>query len=484
MTKHSANTPLYDLLIQRIIDYVYQKNNFHQDMALMRSAYVTLLDAMACLARGILIPECRHLLGPIVPGTLVPNGAHVLGTNHVLDPVKAAFDMGTAIRWLDYNDTWLSKEWGHPSDNLGGILAVADIVAQRRLLQKKTPLLLEDVLIAMIQAYEIQGILAIDNAFNAVGIDHVLLVKIATTAVVSKLLGLSRAKALIALSHAWIDGHSLRIYRHAPNVGSRKSWAAGDASARGVFLSYLADKGISPCPTAITEQHWGLQSVLFKGQAITLHQPLDAYVLPKVLFKVAFPAEFHAQTAAEAALILHAQVTLRLSEIERIEIVTQQPAMDIIVKNGPLNNSADRDHCLQYIVAVALLYGEITDASYSDQIASDPRIDALRKKTVVTLDSSFYARYLDLSDRAIPNQVRVFFSDGTATEAVTVLYPLGHPRRREEALPYLKKKFIEAMLLLFPDRSSDNWEQLWISDDLKRSFGSWMRHFLPLNLDK
>ena len=469
----------FDTIIQTLVDYVYTDNHFHQSPDLMQSAHVALMDAMACLARGLSVPACQNLLGPIIRGTVVPQGARVLGTTYIIDPVKAAFDMGAAIRWLDYNDTWLSKEWGHPSDNLGGILAVADVVAQKREQQRQPALRLQDVLVAMVQAYEIQGILAIDNAFNAVGLDHVILVKIATTTVVSRLLGLTVEQALAALSQAWIDGQSLRTYRHAPNVGSRKSWAAGDASARGVFLSLLAEKGLSACPSALTAPRWGFQEVSFKKQTLTLRQPLGSYVLPNILFKVAFPAEFHAQTAAEAAFSLHPLVRDRIEQIDRIEVMTQQPAIDIIVKSGPLNNAADRDHCLQYIVAVALLFGKITVHSYTDSFAADPRIDALREKMLIRAEPEYYTRYLDLQDRAIPNQVRVFFKDGTATEAVRVDYPLGHPKRRLEAMPHLKKKFTDAMLELFPDRSIEDWERQWMSVNPDQSFLGWLMHFLP-----
>jgi 2-methylcitrate dehydratase len=469
----------FDSVIESLVDYVYRDNDFHQEPRLMQAAQWALLDAMACLARGLFVPACRRLLGPIVNGTMVPKGSRVPGTHYILDPVKAAFDIGAAIRWLDYNDTWLSKEWGHPSDNVAGIIAVADFVAQRREQQGEPPLKFKDVLVAMIKAYEIQGILAIDNAFNAAGLDHVVLVKVATTTVVSHLLGLSRAQALTAVSQAWVDGQSLRTYRHAPNVGDRKSWAAGDASARGVFLALLAEKGISPCPYALTTPRWGFQEVLFNKQSITLSQPLGHYVLPNILFKVAFPAEFHAQTAAEAAFILHPIVRDRLAEIDRIEIVTQQPGMDIIVKSGPLKNAADRDHCLQYIVSVALLFGTINAESYSDAFSKDPRIDVLREKMQVRADPDFYLRYLDPKDRAIPNQVCVFFKNGMATEALRVDYPLGHPKRRIEALPHLKKKFIGAMNGLFPDRSSDGWDRQWTSVNGDCSFISWLNNFLP-----
>jgi 2-methylcitrate dehydratase len=475
----TKNDPRDDLVIQTIVDYVYQDHHFHEDATLMRAAQLALLDAMACLAEGLLVPACRRLLGPLVSGTVVPKGARVPGTPYVLDPVKAAFDIGAAIRWLDYNDTWLSKEWGHPSDNLGGILAVSDLIAQEKKQEGQPALALQDVLVAMIKAYEIQGMLAMDNAFNAVGLDHVILVKVATTAVVSPLLGLSRQEALTALSQAWIDGHSLRTYRHAPNVGDRKSWAAGDASARGVFLALLAKKGISPCPSALTAPRWGFQDVCFKQKPIGLSRSLGCQVLPNILFKVSFPAEFHAQTAAEAAFALYPAVRDRWDEIERVEVVTQQPGMDIIVKSGPLKNPADRDHCLQYIVAVALLFGRLSAESYSDAFARDSRIDALRKKMTVRVNPEFHRRYLDPNDRAIPNQLCVFFKDGSATDVVRVDYPLGHPKRRAEALPYLQKKFEDAMRKLFPDRSVEEWEQQWRLPNKALSFLSWLTHFLP-----
>jgi 2-methylcitrate dehydratase len=361
---------------------------------------------------------------------VLAGGVRVPITGDELDPVQAAFDTGALIRWLDFNDTWLAAEWGHPSDNLGAILAVA----QHRDLPVRA------VLEASIVAHEIQGVLALENAFNRVGLDHVLLVKVASTAAAGRLLGLDEERLVAALSHAWIDGQALRAYRHAPNTGPRKSWAAGDATARGVRLALLAERGEPGYPSALSADRWGFQDVLFAGRAVRLGRPLGTYVMDNVLFKVAVPAEFHAQTAAECALHLHPQVRERTAEIERIEIATQESAIRIIDKSGPLHNAADRDHSLQYITVVSLLYGELTDRHYEDDVASDPRIDALRARCVVSEDARYSADYLDPAKRSIANAVRVVFADGTATERVEVEYPLGHPRRRTEAAAPLRTK--------------------------------------------
>ncbi|OZI13322.1 2-methylcitrate dehydratase [Bacillaceae bacterium SAS-127] len=428
-----------DVLLEEIADYVLTKEITSSE-ALQTAQYV-LLDTLGCGILALNYPECTKLMGPIVPGTVVPNGSRVPGTSYVLDPVRGAFNIGCMIRWLDYNDTWLAAEWGHPSDNLGGILAVADYVSRVRVSEGQEPLKMKEVLEAMVKAHEIQGVLALENSLNRVGLDHVLFVKIATTAVVTNMLGGSRDEIINALSNAWIDNSSLRTYRHAPNTGSRKSWAAGDATSRGVHLALMALKGEMGYPSALSAPGWGFQDVLFKGQELTLARALDAYVMENVLFKVSYPAEFHAQTAAECAVKLHPQVLERLDEIDRIAITTHESAIRIIDKKGPLTNPADRDHCLQYITAIGLLYGDIVADHYEDECAADPRIDQLREKMLVEEDQQYSKDYLDPSKRSIANAVQVFFKDGTSTDKVECEYPLGHRFRREEAIPKVIKKF-------------------------------------------
>ena len=384
------------------------------------------------------------------------DGARVPGTSYQLDPIAAAFNIGTLIRWLDFNDTWLAAEWGHPSDNLGAILAVTDWLGRQQSAGKRpaafaTPLpasappTLGDVLRAMVQAHEIQGVLALDNSFNRVGLDHVLLVRVASAAVSARLLGGSREQILNAISQAWLDGSALRVYRHAPNTGSRKSWAAGDATSRGVRLALIALAGEMGYPSALSAPTWGFQDVSFRGRPVTLGRPLGSYVMENVLFKISFPAEFHAQTAVECALRLHPQAGGRLDEISRVALTTHESAIRIIDKTGPLRNPADRDHCLQYMTAIGLIYGSLTAEHYEDRVAADPRIDALRAKMTVTENLDYSRDYLDPAKRSIANAVQVFFRDGTATEPVAVEYPLGHRRRRAEGLPHLKAKARNAL---------------------------------------
>ncbi|ABG05330.1 2-methylcitrate dehydratase PrpD [Rubrobacter xylanophilus DSM 9941] len=428
-----------DRVIERISEYVC---TYEPQSPLAReTARYCLMDSIGCALLALRYPECAKLLGPAVPGTVVPHGSRVPGTPYELDPVKAAFDIGSAIRWLDYNDTWLAAEWGHPSDNLGAILAVSDHLSRSRRARGEEPLYVRDVLSAAIEAHEIQGVLALENAFNRVGLDHVLLVRVASAAVATRLLGGGREEVESAVSGAFIDGGPLRTYRHAPNVGSRKSWAAGDATSRGVRLAMMAVSGEMSYPKALSAEGWGFQDALFGGKEIELARPFGSYVMENVLFKISFPAEFHAQTAAEAALRLHPEVRDRLGEIERVEITTQEPAMRIIAKEGPLNNPADRDHCIQYITAVGLIFGEITADSYEDSFAKDPRIDELRAKTTVAEDERYSRDYLDPDKRSIANAVQVFFRDGSSTEKVEVEYPIGHRRRREEGIPLLEEKF-------------------------------------------
>jgi 2-methylcitrate dehydratase len=424
-----------DQLLVDLAEYVAAKHDFSE--LAYETARLALLDAIGCGILALGFPECTRLLGPLVPGTHVPTGVHVPGTGYVLDPVKAAFDIGATLRWLDYNDTWLAAEWGHPSDNYAAILAAAEFQAASSL---GRPLVMRDVLEAGIKAYEIQGVLALENSFNRVGLDHVLLVRVASAAVATHLLGGSREQVLAAISNAWVDGGSLRVYRHAPNTGSRKSWAAGDASSRGVRLALMALAGEMGYSTALSTPAWGFQSVLFGGQTLGLARPLGCYVIENVLFKVAAPAEFHAQTALEAAIRLHPVVHERLDAIRQIAIATQESAIRIISKVGPLRNPADRDHCLQYIVAVGLLRGELEAADYEDATASDPRLEWLRERMVVTEDPRYSGDYLDPEKRSIANAVQVIFEDGSRTDRVEVEYPLGHRRRRAEALPLLHDK--------------------------------------------
>jgi 2-methylcitrate dehydratase len=420
-----------------------------------------LLDSLGCALLALQYPACARHLGPVVPGTVVPHGVRVPGTRYELDPIKAAFDITCLVRWLDYNDTWLAAEWGHPSDNLGAILAVADYVSRQGQAVGNPPLTMRDVLTALIKAHEIQGVLALENSFNRVGLDHVILVKVASTALATQLLGGTREQIANALSHAWIDGHALRTYRHAPNAGPRKSWAAGDATSRAVRLALLAVNGEAGLPSALSTPKWGFCDVLFKAQRLAIPQPFGSYVMEHVLFKVAYPAEFHAQTAAAAALTLHRLVKDRLGDIERIVLTTHDSAIRIISKTGPLYNPADRDHCLQYIVAVALIHGELTADHYEDEAAADPRIDALRARMEVVEDPRYSRDYLDPAKRSIANAVQVFFKDGSATDKVEVEYPLGHRRRRGEAIPLLIEKFRENVSRQLDPARSEAWIELF-----------------------
>ena len=433
----------FDKELISIVDYVL---NFKiESEEAYETAGLCLLDSLGCGILALNYPACTKLLGPVVPETIVPQGVRVPGTNYVLDPQLAAFNIGTMIRWLDFNDTWLASEWGHPSDNLGGILAISDFLSQR---QKK--LVIRDVLSALIKAYEIQGIFALENSFNRVGLDHVILVKLATTAVVAQLLECNREQILNALSLVFVDGQSLRTYRHAPNTGTRKSWAAGDATCRGVFLAMLAKKGEMGYPSALTAKTWGFYDVLFQGNPFQFSRDFNSYVMENILFKIKFPAEFHAQTAVEAAIQLHPQVITRLNEIQEIIIQTHESAIRIISKQGPLYNPADRDHCLQYMVAVALLKGDLKAEDYEELASADPRIDVLREKMKIQENKQFTQDYLNPEKRSIANAIQIIFKGGSSTENITVMYPLGHRRRRAEGLPLLLKKFEKNMLTRFP----------------------------------
>jgi len=467
--------PPADRLITEIADYVLRPDAASPEA--LDTARWCLLDTLACGIMALKYPACTKLLGPIVPGMTMAHGARVPGTAYELDPVAAAFNIGAAIRWLDFNDTWLAAEWGHPSDNLGAILATTDWLSRQRaaganpaafhtsLPAGPAAVTVGEVLTAMVKAHEIQGVLALENSFNRVGLDHVLLVRVASTAVAAALLGGAREQVIAAISQAWVDGSSLRTYRHAPNTGSRKSWAAGDATSRAVRLALIAMTGEMGYPSALTAPTWGFQDVSFKGRPVTLARPLGSYVMEHVLFKISFPAEFHAQTAVECAVRLHPEVRGRLEEIERIALVTHESAIRIIDKTGPLHNPADRDHCLQYMTAIGLIFGGLTADHYEDQAAADPRIDALRAKMVVTEDPQYTRDYLDPAKRSIANSVQVFFRDGSSTAPIAVAYPIGHRRRRAEGIPLLVQKAsaalgehygpgpAQAIVALFDDRA-------------------------------
>jgi 2-methylcitrate dehydratase len=419
-----------------------------------REAYDTarycLIDTLGCGFEALSYPACTKLMGPIVPGTVVPHGAKVPGTSLQLDPIQAAFNVGAMIRWLDFNDTWLAAEWGHPSDNLGGILATADWLSRNAIDAGKPPLVMKDVLTAMIKAHEIQGVIALENSFNRVGLDHVVLVKVASTAVVANMLGLTWDEVVNAVSLAWVDGQSLRTYRHAPNTGSRKSWAAGDATSRAVRLALIAKTGEMGYPSVLTAKTWGFYDVLFKGNAFKFQRPYGSYVMENVLFKISFPAEFHAQTAAECAMQLHPLIKDRLDDVKKITIRTHESAIRIIDKKGPLDNPADRDHCIQYMVAVPLIFGRLTAADYEDNVAADPRIDRLRAKMECVEDKRFSKDYLDPDKRSIANAITVEFADGTKTKEIVVEYPIGHRRRRREGIPVLVDKFRTNLARRFP----------------------------------
>lgn len=427
-----------------VADYVIDSDEAYD------TARNCLMDTLGCGFLALRFPECTKHLGPIVPGTLVPNGARVPGTQAQMDPVKAAFDLGAMVRWLDFNDTWLAAEWGHPSDNLGGILMLADYLSRKQISEGKAPLNMRDVLTYMIKAHEIQGVLALENSYNRVGLDHVVLVKVATAAVAAHMLGLSREQIVDTVSQAWVDGQSLRTYRHAPNAGSRKSWAAGDASSRGVRLAMMVGKGEMGIPTVLSAKDWGFYDVLFKGNKFAFQRPYGSYVMEQILFKISYPAEFHSQTAVECAYLLHEQVKNRIDDIDYVELQTQEPGVRIISKDGPLHNPADRDHCLQYMVGVPLIYGYLTAECYEDSFAADPRIDALREKMRVTENERFTEEYYDPDKRAIGNSVQVFFTDGSSTDKISIDYPIGHRRRRDEGIPVLEKKFHDALLTRFP----------------------------------
>ena len=445
--------PGFDALITEISDYV-SNYEIKSDLAL-DTARNCLIDTIGCGLLALKFPACTKMLGPIVRDTKVPYGVRVPGTDYELDPVKGAFDIGCIIRWLDYNDTWLAAEWGHPSDNLGAILSVCDFISRQQIANGDEPLKMRTVLESMIMAHEIQGVLALENSFNRVGLDHVLLVKVASTAVATKLLGGSIDQIKDAVSQAWLDGQSLRTYRHAPNAGSRKSWAAGDATSRGVRLAMITMSGEMGYPGALSAPVWGFEDVLFKGDSLSLPQPFETYVMENILFKISFPAEFHAQTAVEAAVSLHSEIKDRINEIESIEITTHESAIRIISKVGELNNPADRDHCLQYMVAIGLLKGNLVAEDYEDDVAKDPRVDELREKMIINEDKRYSKEYLEADKRSIANRIKVHFKDGTATNEVEVEYPIGHKRRRKEGIPILEKKFKDNLSITYDESKSN-----------------------------
>src|SRR6186713_2676732 len=466
----SAQRPDPDPVLVAIADYAHAAKI--DSTTAYDTARYCLMDTLACGFQALKYPACTRMLGPVVPGAVMPGGSRVPGTSYELDPVQGAFNIGAMVRWLDFNDTWLAAEWGHPSDNLGGILAIADYLARKSVMEGQKPLTVRDVLTAMIKAHEIQGVLALENSFNRVGLDHVLLVRVASTAVATAMLGGSLEQIVNALSNAWIDGGALRTYRHAPNTGSRKSWAAGDATSRAVRHALFALKGEMGYPSALSAKTWGFQDVLFKGKALTLAQSLGSYVMENVLFKISFPAEFHAQTAVECAMALHARVKDKISLIERIVIETQEPGVRIIDKTGPLANPADRDHCIQYMVAVPLIFGRLTAADYEDAVATDPRIDLLRGKMEVRENTTFTEEYYAADKRYIGNAVQVFFRDGSSTERAHFDFPVGHRKRRAEGIPLLIQKFEASVAAHYPPKQTES---------LKALFGRQELDAMPVN---
>ena len=457
MSAHISNVrPKPDQVLIDIADYVTKFKITSKEA--YETARYCLIDTLGCGFEALEYPACTKLLGPVVQGTVVPNGAKVPGTSFQLDPVQAAFNIGAMIRWLDFNDTWLAAEWGHPSDNLGGILATADWLSRNAVAAGKKRLTVQDVLTAMIKAHEIQGCIALENSFNKVGLDHVVLVKVASTAVVAEMLGLTSDEIINAVSLAWVDGQSLRTYRHAPNTGSRKSWAAGDATSRAVRLALIAKTGEMGYPSVLSAKTWGFYDVLFKGNAFKFQRPYGSYVMENVLFKISFPAEFHSQTSVEAAMQIHKELQKlgkQPEHIKKIAIRTHEACIRIIDKKGPLNNPADRDHCIQYMVAVPILFGRLTAGDYEDAVAKDPRIDKLRDKIVCVEDKKFTKDYHDPEKRSIANALAIEFADGTKLKEIVVEYPIGHKRRRKEGMPVLVEKFKTNLARRFPTKQQN-----------------------------
>ena len=473
----------FDKEIIDIVDYV-ENYEIKSDVA-YETAWNCLLDTLGCGLEALEYDECKKLLGPLVPGTIVTNGVRVPGTNYELDPVQGAFNIGAMIRWLDFNDTWLAAEWGHPSDNLGGILATADWLSRAAVAAGRPPLKIHDVLTAMIKAHEIQGCIALENSFNKVGLDHVILVKVASTAVVAKMLGLTREQTLNAVSLAWVDGQALRTYRHFPNAGSRKSWAAGDATSRAVRLALIAQTGEMGYPSVLTAKVWGFYDSLFRGNPFKFQRAYGSYVMENILFKISFPAEFHSQTAVEAAMTIHGLMKAAgksAADIASVKIRTHEACIRIIDKKGPLGNPADRDHCIQYMVAVPLIFGRLTARDYEDDIASDPAIDALREKIVCLEDPAFTVDYHDPSKRSIANALTVEFKDGSKFDEVVVEYPIGHARRRTDGIPLLIEKFKINLARIF---SADQQKKILdVSMDYKKLSQMAVNEYVDLYINK
>lgn len=456
--------PAPDKELVAIADYAANAK-INSDLAYTTARHC-LMDTLGCGILALQYKACTKLLGPVIPGTTVPVGARVPGTSYMLDPILAAFNIGTIVRWLDFNDTWLAAEWGHPSDNLGAILALTDYLSRKNLAEGKKPLVIKDVLTAMIKAHEIQGVLALENGFNRLGFDHVILVKIASTAIATQLLGGTRDQIIDALSLAWLDGAALRTYRHAPNTGSRKSWAAGDATSRATRLAWMTMQGEMGYPGALTAKKWGFYDCVMQGKPLKISRPYGSYVMENVLFKISYPAEFHAQTAVECAVKLHPQIINKLDQIDKIALTTHESAIRIISKSGPLHNPADRDHCLQYMVAIGLLFGDLNADHYENETAADPRIDALRAKMVVEENPQFTTDYLDPDKRSIANSMQIFFKDGTHTDKITIEYPIGHKRRREEGIPVMLKKFEQNLKTHYPADKVSKLTALFQNKDL------------------
>lgn len=470
MSAHISNNRSHpDQVIVDIATYVDEFDISSKEA--IETARYCLMDTLGCGFEALQYPACTKLLGPVIKGTSVPDGVKIPGTNYQLDPILAAFNIGAMIRWLDFNDTWLAAEWGHPSDNLGGILAAADYISRKNISEGKKSLQIIDVLNAMIKAHEIQGILALENSFNRVGLDHVILVKIASTAVVTKLLGGNKIDIINALSNAFVDGQSLRTYRHSPNTGSRKSWAAGDATSRAVRLAWMTLQGEMGYPSALTAKTWGFYDVLFKGNAFKFQRPYGTYVMEHVLFKISFPAEFHAQTAVECAFALFQKESTKLDTLEKINgidkiiIRTHESAIRIIDKQGPLDNPADRDHCIQYMAAIGLLNGQLTAQDYEDEKAKDPRIDAIRNKMICIEDPQYTKDYLNPEKRSIANAIQIFYKDGSTSEEVAVEYPIGHRKRREEGIPELIKKYKINLARIFDQTKQEQILELCLNHD-------------------
>ena len=450
----NTNIKIADQVLQDIADYVIDYKVVSEEA--LNTARNCLMDTIGCGLLALKYPNCTRHLGPLVPGTTVENGARVFGRSFELDPVKAAWDIGAIVRWLDFNDTWLAEEWGHPSDNLGAIMALSDYISRVNIANHKSPLSIKDVLEYMIKAHEIQGILALDNSFNKVGLDHVLLVRVASTAVATHMLGGTRDQIIAALSQAWVDGSSLRTYRHAPNAGSRKSWAAGDATSRAVRLALMTMKGEMGMPSVLSTPEWGFYDVSFKGREFSFSKNYGSYVMENILFKISYPAEFHAQTAVECAVLLYPEIKDKLDKIKRIEVTTHESALRIIDKTGALDNPADRDHCMQYMLAVSMIKGDLVADFYEDSFhQQNPLIDELRNKMVLKEDKKYSKDYLAEDKRSIANALQIFFNDGSQTDKVEVEYPIGHRNRRQEGIPLLERKFFNSLKSTYSKEHSD-----------------------------